>query len=390
MSGPLIFAHVDVDGITSARIALHTEMYRDAKVLFTPYTKFGVDEEVYKLLWNTFRDDQSLNDELLCLDVGCSNTTLGYLRDLVEELGMRVTLIDHHPFDSPTSGDEYKTDNLRIVQDETHCTASLAYKVFSMVNQLKSDWAGFWTIVGIYGDMAVEKAGASKVLDSLLPKYPAMLPHRDPALTIEEKLTKKLSEQRWKHQPALMISRAMNMARRLTYHDGARLCLNACREVEEANDPFLLVRDLKGYWEWAKYPNVALVRRLVKRYIDTLIRDKLSLRTLDLGPIAVGIVSSYADIGGILANDVSDELGKPAYVLNDKLPNGMYKLSGRGEGIDHNAVFKMCDQLTGGRIKGGGHVGASSGTFAPIPFYEVCQIVRNAACKVIEAQSPKE
>ena len=175
MTGSLIFAHVDVDGITSARIALHTEMYRDAKVLFTPYTKFGVDEEVYKML----RDPKLEWEELLCLDIGCSNTTLGYLRDLVEELGVGVILIDHHPFDSPAAKEEYKAEDFRIVQDETHCTASLAYQSFSMINELKSDWAGFWTIVGIYGDMAVEKAGASKVLDSLLPKYPTMLPHRE-------------------------------------------------------------------------------------------------------------------------------------------------------------------------------------------------------------------
>ena len=367
MGKRLIYTHLDVDGITSARIAQHTSRYREAEVKFTPSIFFGVQG---------LPPNIEEYEEVICLDIGCAQDTVNFLADVASR-GVRVILLDHHQPDNPKLISDLQGPNLRIIVDQTHCTASLAYKIFSNLGFFNDPkWPEVWCIVGIYGDVAKDKPGAREVLDQLAPKYPELISQLDCD-----------TNRIWMHQPAGMIARAMNMVRRLAYDAGAKICLNALAEAEKAGDPFILIRDL-DYEEWPNYPNIVLMRELIEDY--RRMEEDIQHRLIDLDKIGVGIISSKADIGGTIARRGVKKLKKPVFVINDGIVKGFMKLSGRSDTINLVEVLRIAERLSGGKIRGGGHPKAVAGTFPKISFWEVCMYLSRAVREYEKTYSRQE
>ena len=348
----LIYAHNDVDGIVSARIAQLTEMYRNARVIFTPYISFGVEGL-----------PENLPSHLLCLDIGSDEETLQKLSE-ISETGVKVILIDHHPTDIELIR-KYQSKDFRIMHDENHCTASLAYTIFRNLNMFRdSVWAEVWCCVGIYGDVAKDKPKANEVLRELAPKHPELISQLNSS-----------DENVWMYQPASIIARSMNMVRRIAYHYGAEVCLKACEEAERAGDPFILIRDI-SLEEQVKYPYIALMKQLAEKYkaATKYVNHKL----LDLDLFGVALISCKADIGGLVAKREVRKLKKPVFVLNDGIMPGRVKISGRSENLDLNRVGEIVERLSSGKIKFGGHPQAVSGSFPAMPISQILTYLRKA------------
>lgn len=333
----LIYSHSDVDGIMSARIAQWTSLYKEADVAFTPYIYFGTKGLE---LVNNLAEYSSL----VCLDIGSTEDTLKSLAELSDKL--KVFLFDHHPA-QPSTFLKYMNKNFRISWDPEHCTSSLLYSVFSKLGMFTdSYWPERWTIIGIYGDVAKDKSKAREVLNSLSEKHPDLVSQ----LSSDDKL--------WPYQPASMIARAINMVRRIGYHYGARIVLNALKEIEAADDVFLPIRNLT-LKEQSKYPYVTLMRNYIKAYREAQ-RD-IQYRLLDLDQIGVVIVTSKADIGGAVVRRAMRKLNKPVFVVNDGILENVYKLTGRSNSLDLNLVMSKVTELSKGLVTGGGHPQAVSG-----------------------------
>lgn len=355
----LIYSHSDVDGIMSARIAQWTNLYREADVTFTPYIYFGT--KGLDLV-----DDLSRYSNLVCLDIGSTEETLKSLAEFADKL--RVFLFDHHPT-QPSTFPKYMNMNFRISWDSEHCTSSLLYSVFSKLGMFAdSYWPERWTIIGIYGDVAKEKSRAREVLNSLSEKHPDLVSQ----LSSDNKL--------WPYQPASMIARAINMVRRIGYHYGAWIVLNALKEIEAADDVFLPVRNL-SLKEQSKYPYITLMRNYIRAYREAQ-RD-IQYRLLDLDQIGVVIVTSKADIGGAVVRKAMRKLNKPVFVVNDGILENVYKLTGRSNSLDLNLVMTKVTQLSKGLVTGGGHPQAVSGVApANIGLSRLVKLLKTATLEV--------
>lgn len=350
----LIFAHADPDGITSARIAMLSDLYKDAVVAFTQYTDFGFNSPSLAEGY----------DELLALDIGCNSETIEKLGEVADKIP--VKLFDHHIPDNSLVN--VQRPNFRIVHSIEHCTASLIYSTLKQIGALNNEWADRWAIVGIYSDVAKDKPGAKAVLDSLKSQYRELI-----SQTEEE-------DAPFYYQPASMVGRAFNMARRVAYHNGALISLKVCEEVERANDIFLPVRGI-SHEEMVLYPYTAILRQLVTEYMEISNRQTEE-RIIDLDMIAVGIISCEADIGGLTAKRIAEKLDKPVLIINDRTPNA-YKVSGRnpnkGRKINLRDLILEANSLAPDFIEGGGHPDAASGKVAEPNLMRFAKVISLAA-----------
>jgi oligoribonuclease NrnB/cAMP/cGMP phosphodiesterase (DHH superfamily) len=321
----------------SARIAQWTYMYGQADVLFTPYIYFGVKG----------LDGVDGYNHLLCLDIGSTEDTLQYLAE--RSSVSNVLLFDHHPTD-PKSLEKYQSKGLRISWNSDHCTSSLIYDTFKNLQMFKDTyWPERWAIIGIYGDVAKDKPNSRKILDELSKKHTDLV----------SQLSAGSSNKNWMYQPASMISRAINMVRRIGYHNGAAITLKALEEVEKADDIFLLVRDL-SMEDWGKYPYVTLMRSYIKEYREAA--SSVGLRLIDLDEFGVGIIKCKADVGGAIVRKAMRNLHKPVFIFNDGIVDGIYRITARSDSIDINKVIMKASEISNGLVSGGGHPQAAAGT----------------------------
>jgi single-stranded DNA-specific DHH superfamily exonuclease len=374
----LIYSHLDADGITSARvIALHIAgeigkyVPTNVQVRFTPNVTFGVEG----LNFDTLPPDIN---RIVLSDIGTSKEVLDGVSGWIEagNAGARsAMLIDHHP--PAPDWKEYQQPGFTILNDQEHCSASLAYHLFTMAadpdaDREMLDWMAIWAIVGIYGDIAKDKKGARAILDKLASS------HRELVSQLSGKYPK------WIHQPAGMVARALNIPRRHFFDLGASIGYHALAEAEQANDPFQMVRTVP-IEDWVRFPYTVMLRKLIEE-VRVKENEFVEHRLLDYDAIGISIITSKADVAGNFARKDKKDLGKPVICINDGILPGHYKLSGRSDSLDLSKVMEVAGAISGGLIKGGGHPMAVAGHFPKIPLKQACFFLAEAARMVAGEQ----
>lgn len=365
----LIYSHLDADGITSARIIAlaltNPNLQTKPEVKFSPNVTFGIEGlDFSKLSPDVTR--------IIVSDLGTSKEVLDGLnnwRESQQQNARSVMVIDHHP---PTPDwRDYQAPGFIVANDQEHCSASLAYHLFSThsdegeYSDTTLDWMAIWAIVGIYGDIAKDKKGARAILEALAPK------HRELISQLSGKYPK------WIHQPAGMIARALNIPRRHFFDIGATIGYHALAEAEQANDPFQMVRTVP-LEDWTKYPYTVMLRKLIEE-VRLKENEFVEHRLLDYDAIGISIITSKADVAGNFARKDKKALGKPVICINDGILPGQYKLSGRSDSLDLSKVMEVAGAISGGLIKGGGHPMAVAGHFPKIPLKQACFFLAEAA-----------
>ena len=332
----LIVAHIDADGILSARI-IYLLLGCEAEVYFPPWDDFGISEE-------TAAEIRKRKPETLyVLDMGSDARSLETVRKLVDEdVVGKVVWLDHHPPDCDLS--EFSDlESFTIVHSGGTCTAGLAYKYATIYGDQSEDawkWIEIWTIVGIYGDAAENGELSKKILIELRGKHPWLFGEQVFGST--------------RYKIPQMYTTYFNTPRRIAFHHGAHLAFNACGEVErhgsldllKSNDPLVL----------AEYPYTMALQRMVELYRDIRKQVADSAIVYDYGKFAVCVVHTQYDIGGYVASIYASKLGKPVFCVNTGLPIGRTKISARAPQnsmLDVGEVLREC-------FGGGGHRQAAS------------------------------
>lgn len=362
---PLVYAHLDADGITSARIATLSAIYKDATVQFTPPLSFGV------------RDiDPTGAKSLLCLDIGSTKETIEQLAEWSDT--MQVILIDHHPTDVNLM--KYQSPTFRIIHDVDNCTAGLTLNTMltaGVVPEEKRCWAETWAIVGIYGDVAKDKLNANALLQELERTHPHLI----------SQLGSKYSL--WYLQAANVVANTLNAGRKYAFSTGAKIAYNSLVEAEQLGNPFALTQPLPLPL-WSVYPNIVLLQELKRRFTAVEIPEAT---VYDLKHIAVAMFTSAFDMGAAVAKKTSRWLNKPVIAINDGILQGSYRLNGRGEGLDLNLLMqytklelvKLGFKET--ELTGGGHPSAVGGLIPAGDFGEVIQALGRASIAMVEGEA---
>lgn len=316
-------------------------------VNFQRWYLFGVDEKDIK--------EMRGYDIIYVLDLGSSRETLENLESLTAE-GKEIWIVDHHPSDVDLN--KYRSDKLRIMSFQDHCTASLTYELYKANFDDVDDWIKIWAAVGIYGDVATSKLGASQVL-----------------LEIKETLPELAwSIARWTGRReslipvASHIGKYLNTARRVAFHRGAELAYKAMLEIERYGDYEILetlfeTEERENKMIEVDFPHVAILRYWYRDWVK--FRDEVFERTnivnVETNDFYISFVRHPWDIGGYVAGIKSSK--KPALCVNFGLKYDVYyRLTARGSGSPPlNKIGEIAETLSDGRLYWNGHPEACGG-----------------------------
>ena len=348
MSKVLILSHIDADGLCSARIIAKMEERSGNKVdvRFQVWDFFGVRPTDLEYMKNY--------DIVYVLDLGAYKSTLDTLSELIPNT--EVWLIDHHPSDCEIA--RYRSDKFKILHLLDHCTASLCYELYKANYETVDDWSKIWTVVGIYGDVATDKLGASQVLNEIKNDYPELFWNIARWTGRRESLI----------PVAAHIGKYLNTARRVAYHEGARLAYEAMLEVErygnyEILESLFTTFELEDKMLEVKFPKVAILKYWYRDWVK--FRDEVFERTnivnIETPNFYISFINHPWDIGGYVAGIKSSK--RPAFCVNEGVPADTHaKITGRGNGSPPlNEIGRIVEDLSEGKVTWGGHPEAVSG-----------------------------
>jgi len=339
-----ILSHIDADGLCSARIiaSMEERAGNSVSVNFQKWYLFGVTKEDVKKMLDY--------DIIYVLDLGASQETLENLETLTAA-GKEVWHIDHHPPDVDLN--KYRSDKLRIMHFQDHCTASLAYEFYKANYEDVDDWSKIWTAVGIYGDVATSKLGASQVLLEIRESFPELTWNIARWTGRRESLIPVASH----------IGKYLNTARRVAFDYGAKKygdyeILEVLFETEERENKILDV----------EFPHVAILKYWYRDWVK--FRDEVFERTnivnVETNDFYISFIEHPWDIGGYVAGVKSSK--KPALCVNfglkyaDELGDVYCRLTARGSGNPPlNKVGEIAKELSGGKLYWNGHPEACGG-----------------------------
>jgi hypothetical protein len=201
----------------------------------------------------------------------------------------------------------------------------MAYNYFSINTEADAKkWQGFWTILGIYGDVAQEGRNSKLVLSNLRPKHPELFGSQlfwNP----NSKLT-------YGYEIPMMLARYWNTPRRVAYQYGCPIALKACEEIEAANMPFGPMEQFDEILQ-AKMPNTYILRLWEDKYNDERsdVFKADNMKFLEFEYFTVSLYKHKWDLGGYVAAIKAGDRNKSHFAINTGLPEGI-KITGRNPG----------------------------------------------------------
>jgi len=353
----IIVAHHDPDGICSARIIARA--YNVDMVYFPTWWKFGLDDDIIKMLRNTH------TDTLFVLDLGCDAEMMNILRMLTDVVD-RIVVIDHHETDVNLS--DYISPSIRIIHMTDSCTSALAYKY---IGELADDWSLTLAVIGTYGDVADTLPGAQEILSEASERVPELL---------WNVVYKTEYGKEYGYTFAIEYVKYISAARRVAYNYGASIAYKSLIELERAGLDILsapLEADgIKPLFDEAMYPNTALLKYWYKRWVDER-KNIVPEALVNLGSFEVAIFNHPWDVGGWFASSRQID----SFAINYGVPSAEYaSLSARGKGdVPLNEVMSYVEEISDGMISGGGHKQAVGGIVSrSLPRKQVIKILYTA------------
>ena len=336
----LIVAHVDADGILSARI-IYLFLEKNAQVYFPEWDDFGIHKKTVEVI----RSAKPKN--LYVLDLGSDRESFNEVRKLLDESIIEsVIWIDHHPPDCDL--EEFKDlKEFTIIHSDRTCTAGLSYQYAKLFGNDVDDWIGIWAIIGIYGDASERSELSKKILEELKQKFPWMFGEQVFRNT--------------RYKIPQMYTTYFNTPRRIAFHYGARVAFNACEEIEEfgsidllkIDDPLLL----------AQYPYTSSLKYMVTLYRSIRKDVADSAVVYDYGSFIVCLINSQYDLGGYVASVYVGRYNKPVFCINFGISKytGLVKITARAPENTNIHVGNVLRECFGG----GGHKNAGSAGVDP-------------------------
>jgi hypothetical protein len=341
-----VISHHDCDGIVSARLL---QKVAGATPIFQTWQKFGIgpnDETIVPLL-------KQKGNTIYITDLGCSKETLETCQRLSEN--NKVVLIDHHPPEEGVRPFDYSSPNFSVIHSIDNCASGLIREYVQALDKEVDEWTNFWATVGITADVAEETAGGKVILDDVRSIFPYLFWKR----------TYWTGRSEFSLSIASSLGAIINTARRLTYHYGAPIALEAMKEMEQGglSVAIRLIPQEADLTEEAKYPHLALLRRWYNLWLER--REEVfksdRIVNMDFDKFGLSIINHPWDIAGYVANVKSGS--KPWIAINYGVPGSYANLAARvREGdIDFNKIMKRLEAVTEGKISGGGHPMAAGG-----------------------------
>lgn len=357
-------AHNDADGIVSARLL---EKMEGAKAIFQTWDRFGIsprDEVISQLL-------NERGNTIFIIDLGCSKETLETCQRLAGS--NKVVLIDHHLPDEGGDPFTYASPSLSIIHSLENCTSGLVYNYGRAMGKSMDYWCSFWATVGIIADVAEETVGGKEILETIRKSIPQLFWKRV----------------FWSGRSEFTVSFAssvgsmINAARRLAYHYGAPVALEALKEIERAGILMAInpIPHEVDFREEAQYPHLALLRRWHNTWLEKKdeIFERENIVNIDFDSFGISIVNHPWDIAGYVANVKSGN--KPWFAINYGVPGPRANMSARSrdQRVNLNDAMKRLAEITEGRITGGGHAAAVGGLIdRSMSIFEVVNAIERA------------
>ena len=354
MPKTIIFSHIDCDGILSARlIARH---FKTDKVFLMGSFQFGLED------WTAELVASESPDLVFILDLGTSNRNLE-LASIMSNFANEVVLLDHHPPEDPNKVSELATPKFRVVSTPDNCTAGLAYEYLKEFGfDVHDKFTMLWTAIGIHGDVATELPQAKAILEEIgreLPEVNWKVEHFSPS-----------SGQAYEMSYFSHFTSYFNTPRRIAYDDGAMVAYKATEEIEDYGD-IIILEDVLGVVSRreklleAKYPHTALIKYWVREWREYRkeVFSEQYMKNVSLPLFSIYFIDHPWDLGGYVASVKSKN--KPAVTINYGVPHEKIALlharNSSKVTVDLNKVMKRVEELTDGKIRGGGHMVAVGG-----------------------------
>jgi len=342
-----VVSHHDADGVVSAHLI--TKLY-NAKVFFQQWLHFGLSkgDEIFNILKG------QKGAKIFILDLGSDEATLDSALALSDS--NEVIFIDHHPPKGKPPL-RYSAPNLHVVHSTDNCTAGLVYSYAEAMGHDIDEWFKLWTAVGITADVADQSPGGSAVLSTI---------RGDIKFPFWERAYWSSRGGEFSLNIASSLGAMINSARRITYHYGAPIALNALREIEYGGLDFAIrlvpSGELDDLSEEAKYPNLALLKRWYEVWLEK--RDEVfkgnRIVNMTFDKFYLSILNHPWDVSGYVANIKSKD-AKPAVAINYGVPSEEYAtLAARG-GDKLDVLMALLSEKSDGLIDGGGHPQAVGG-----------------------------
>jgi hypothetical protein len=169
------------------------------------------------------------------------------------------------------------------------------------------------------------------------------------------------------------LARYFNTPRRVAYHVGCPVALQACGEIERSGSSYQMFAEKFSEVEQAIYPNLYMLKQWEDKFVSE--RSKVfqaeSMQYFEFDYFTVSVFAHPWDLGGYVASIKSRDRWKSHFAINTGLPD-IIKVTGRNPGmpekdkktstgvppvnLDLGATFE--------EIKvGGGHHQAASGSY---------------------------
>lgn len=369
----LIVAHLDPDGILSARLIQKFYSAHDVKVIFPPWHRFEIPDEQF---------DPGDWDEIFIVDLGTDKDRILMESQFIEENeDVKITHVDHHPTDllflgkdrvmMPGEGESREIpEGLEIIHSVDNCATGLTFlHLFDLPfrkgifdeNFLK--WMKYWVSVGIYADVAVETKGAQKILSEIRKEYPVFFSYwyKEKAEHFEDYGEAKIPY-------PTMIGRLLNIPRKIAFNKGPPVALFACSEIEHLNG-FEVLFDQESQRD-SIAPNARMLREWEDEFTDelgNLIKGE-QYQFFDLTSHGYCILNRKWNLGSDLARLLSRRYKKGVVSINIGLDD-VVLISGRNPQDmrsikwDLGKVFSLVSKRDDKCLSGGGHKNAAGSTF---------------------------